>query len=955
LEIGGLEMDIGEKEVVEMGKARRSNLWGGITIVLIACYLGAAAQGKYGGGTGTPEDPYQIWDANHMQAIGADANDWDKHFRLMADIDLAKYTGTQFNTIGRWTDEDDPRNKAFTGCFDGYNHKIYNFSWSSPSDEKSIGLFAWVGSHGQIKELGQENTDVRVISGRYVGGLVGRNEGAIANCYSRGSVSGNDCVGGLVGWNEFGTITNCYSTGSVSGDSGVGGLVGFHCRSQISDCYSRCNVTGTRGTGGLVGENGWNSYGAIIECYSTGCVLGGEVAGGIAGYSNGTITYCYSTGRVSGETRVGGLVGDNRRGVITNCHSEGNITGNDNVGGLVGFGGVVVNSFWDVDTSGQLTSAGGAGKTTTEMQMASTYLAWNGCGEIIWTLDKGKDYPRLAWEGYPAEPLPSQQLSDFLEGSGRETDPYLISTAEELNLIGLFVCEWDKQYRLVADINLANYISTSFNIIGTHETNFTGVFDGKEHRIWNFAWASDNIDYIGIFGYVGSEGQIRNLGMENTLIEIGAGDMVGGLAGLNQGQIMNCYSTGSVSVEESDWGYIGGLVGNNGGTIRSCYSTSTVSGDYIVGGLVGANEFGEPNISHCYTRGTVTGSAYVGGLVGSAFFGTVTACCSESTVSGDRNVGCLAGYNWYGMITACYSTGSASGETDIGGLIGYNERGWTFDCYSSASVLGVKFVGGLAGNNDSMIANSYSTGHVLGSRYIGGLVGCNDGNVRDSFWDIETSGRTTSDGGTGETTANMHKRITFTDAGWDFLGERLNGIEDIWFIPQEDYPHLWWEGMEVSMKLTPRTLNCRSKGNWVRARLTLPEGFTVADVDTDRPAVLHSFGFESGPLHVFVNENELVEIEAAFDREAVCSLAGDWPEALTVAGFLADGNIFLGTSTVRMIAPGMKEIEELALYWLNADCDQPDWCDGIDLSRDSVVNLLDYALLLNSQVEFIRE
>jgi len=161
--------------------------------------------------------------------------------------------------------------------------------------------------------------------------------------------------------------------------------------------------------------------------------------------------------------------------------------------------------------------------------------------------------------------------------------------------------------------------------------------------------------------------------------------------------------------------------------------------------------------------------------------------------------------------------------------------------------------------------------------------------------------------------------------------------------------------MQVPTKLTPRTLNCRSKGSWVKAHLTLPEGFAVADIDSNRPAVLHSFGFESAPLYVFVNENELVEIEAAFEREVVCSLAGDWPEALTVAGFLAYGNIFLGTSTVRMITPGLKDIGELALHWLNADCVQPDFCNRIDMNRDSLVKLLDYALLLNSQVEFVSE
>jgi len=278
------------------------------------------------------------------------------------------------------------------------------------------------------------------------------------------------------------------------------------------------------------------------------------------------------------------------------------------------------------------------------------------------------------------------------------------------------------------------------------------------------------------------------------------------------------------------------------------------------------------------------------------------------------------------------------------------------------AVDGNNIIGGLVGHNEGTISNCYATGPVTGDVNVGALVGYDDGGSYVScFWDSDVNpdangiGNATDPNVIGKPTDEMQTESTFTDAGWDFVGETVNGIEDIWFIPQQDYPHLWWEGMHVLMKLTPRTLNCRSYGNWVKAHLTLPQGFTVEDVDSNRPAVLHSFGFESAPLYVSVNENELVEIEAAFEREVVCFLAGDWPEALTVAGFLADGNIFLGTSTVRMIAPGMKEIEELALYWLNADCVQPDFCDGIDLNKDSMVNLLDYALLLNSQVEFIRE
>ena len=147
-------------------------------------------------------------------------------------------------------------------------------------------------------------------------------------------------------------------------------------------------------------------------------------------------------------------------------------------------------------------------------------------------------------------------------------------------------------------------------------------------------------------------------------------------------------------------------------------------------------------------------------------------------------------------------------------------------------------VGGLIGRSGGIVTGCYSTGSVSSegsSWYLGGLCGSNWSTIANCFWDIDTSGMTTSSGGTGLPTAQMQMQATFTDAGWDFVGETTNGIEDIWFIPQQDYSHLWWEGMKVSMKLTPRTLNRRSRGNWVKAHFTLPDGCTVTDVDPNRP------------------------------------------------------------------------------------------------------------------------
>jgi hypothetical protein len=100
------------------------------------------------------------------------------------------------------------------------------------------------------------------------------------------------------------------------------------------------------------------------------------------------------------------------------------------------------------------------------------------------------------------------------------------------------------------------------------------------------------------------------------------------------------------------------------------------------------------------------------------------------------------------------------------------------------------------GESDGRLTQCYSTGKVSGSgERIGGLVGFDyNQSANACFWDTQTSGQTTSAGGTGKTTAEMQTAKTFTDAGWDFVGETANGSEDLWWINEgKDYPRLWWE------------------------------------------------------------------------------------------------------------------------------------------------------------------
>ncbi len=422
--------------------------------------------------------------------------------------------------------------------------------------------------------------------------------------------------------------------------------------------------------------------------------------------------------------------------------------------------------------------------------------------------------------------LPAE--AEYGAGTGRPDDPYLIYTAEQMNEIGANRNDWDKHFKLMADIDLSVYTGRDFNIIGISDTNaFWGIFDGNHNKISRFT--STQRDYTGLFGYVkDSTAEIKNLGLIAPNIRAEGGSNVGSLVGyLEEGTIANCYASGgSVTGKES----VGGLVGySEGGEIRGCYATSRASGNEEVGGLVGHLR---GTIDNCYAKGTVSGGKYIGGLVGRNRSGTITNSMASGRVSGEerevgglvgnnsgsvvncfaggdvlggRTVGGLVGTNG-GTVTCSYSSGSVSSEGSAGGLVGSN-RNIVSDCYATGGVTGGYSVGGLVGGNTwpGKIICCYSIGAAGGTMYVGGLVGYNDeAIIKTSFWDTRTSGLNNMcgrerygigcDDACGKTTAGMQTKGTFFSAGWDFVVESVNGTEDIWSICEGlDYPQFVWQ------------------------------------------------------------------------------------------------------------------------------------------------------------------
>jgi hypothetical protein len=211
--------------------------------------LNAVAQRKYGGGSGTAEDPYQIATLADLIALGETPSDYDKHFVLTADIDLdpslpgrkvfdKAVVAPDVNDMNPWFD-----GTPFNGVFDGNGHTISHLTIVG---KDFVGLFGRLESRAEVRYLGVVNVNV---------------------------VGSSSSVAGLVGDNYYGTVTHCFSTGRVSGEGGVGGLVGR------------------------------NSVGTVGQCYSTGAVSGTFFVGGLAGLSGGDVTACFWDTQTSGQTK----------------------------------------------------------------------------------------------------------------------------------------------------------------------------------------------------------------------------------------------------------------------------------------------------------------------------------------------------------------------------------------------------------------------------------------------------------------------------------------------------------------------------------------------------------------------------------------------------------------------------------------------------------------------------
>lgn len=680
---------------------------------------------------------------------------------VVKDVNIYSGTFTGTTTAG-----------AVAGVNNGRIEGIVTFGNTVTSNGNAGGIVG-INSSGEFKddandgELTNGIYDVEstgsVIAGSssaVAGGLVGINDGGLANSFSDSAVTvatgvkldkDTTALGGVVGINNGNVqyvdslgVTN----GGATGSSNIGGIIGTNNGNMYSG-YNESIVSGNDNVGGIIGENDGGINYTLEE-------------DGTVTWSKGTVENVVNATGVTGTgNNVGGLLGTNI-GSVENGRNNGAITGNDYVGGLVGING--------------------ENSTLTNLvnDSSAEILGVNYVGGIA---------------GSNSGVITADRNNDNLINRGSITGYQYVGGVAGLNTGTITNTNNDVELNVnTAAGNEAKYFGGVVGQNGTDGTDGTNVNDGVIENATNSnTITAPDASYVGgIVGWNTSQGKLVGMGNSNEGTVIG-GSYVGGVIGKNDAAIG---SKDSAQVGITNEGIViatkggaGGLIGENNAAITNTamINRGEVHGNNSndgsgTGGLIGTNnENGDITYSSLINEatGTVTGTNNVGGLIGVnkaditggrdtvededagmyinkiynngvinvGTYGDIDNDGDyEFTAGTGQNIGGLIGDN-QGSLTAGYNTGAinASGSTNVGGIAGSNS-GKIDQVFNTVmvkpedknngqaeAITGGTNVGGLVGYNEANgeITNAYNTSNVVATNQdgiVGNLVGTNSGS-----------------------------------------------------------------------------------------------------------------------------------------------------------------------------------------------------------------------------------
>lgn len=574
-------------------------------------------------------------------------------------------------------------------------------------------------------------------SSAVAGGLVGRNDGGLANSFSDSAVTVDTNV-----------------TGGTS--AGLGGVVGINNGNvQYVDSLGVTNggATGSSNIGGIIGTNNGNMYSG----YNESIVSGKDNVGGIIGTNavGKKVENVVNATGVEGTNNVGGLIGDNR-GNVTNGRNNGTITGNKNVGGMVGING-------ENSTLTNLVNDSSAA-ITGEQYVGG--IAGDNAGTITTGNEETDENVNLINRGT----ITGQQYVGGVAGSNSGT----ITNANndvELNVKDSTATGNDaaEYFGGIAGVNTGtiNKATNTADVNADGATYVGGIVGKNDGTLENMAGNSGNVtgkDYVG--GVAGQNNAVNNdplNGVEasNTGTVFATAGGAGGIFAVNNADITNSKLTNNGAVIGKGGNGTGGIFGVNTGNISTSSLINEVDGQVIgtnnVGGLIGKNTgniTGGRDDADSYYKYKIYNNGVIN--VGTYIYNNKNGEY-EFQVDTGSNIGGLIGNNAdetamggkKGSLTAGYNTGAinAADSENVGGIAGSN-NGKIDQVFNtimvadgaldlngktqSVAVTGGINVGGLVGNNQANgeITNAYNTSTVTATGVSGNLVGTNSGTVQ---------------------------------------------------------------------------------------------------------------------------------------------------------------------------------------------------------------------------------
>ncbi len=618
-----------------------------------------------------------------------------------------------------------------------------NFSKNETTGSTNDGVLT-----GGIYDVESTGSVIAGSSTAVAGGLVGTNDGGLANSFSDSAVTvatgvtldkDTTALGGVVGINN-GNVQYVDSLGVTNGgatnSSNIGGIIGINNGNMYSG-YNESIVSGANNVGGVIGENEgnyendkWNGGTVANVVNATGVTGTGNNVGGLLGTNIGSVENGRNNGTIAGNEYVGGLVGDNasKNSVLTNLvnDSSASITGVKYVGGIAGSNaGTITTGNEETDKTVNLINRG----TITGQQYVGG-VAGSNSGIIT----NANNDVELNVKDSTAD-------AEFFGGiAGENTKGGIIKNATN-----------------TADVNAdgATYVG--------------GIVGKNDGTLENMAGNSGNVtgeNYVGgVAGQNTNNKPLNGVEASNTGTVFATAGGAGGIFAVNNADITNSKLTNNGTVIGNSGNGTGGIFGVNSGDISESSLINEVDGQVIgtnnVGGLIGVNtgnieggrytvagEDAGMYINKIYNNGVINVGTYIYNNQNGEY---------EFKVDTGSNIGGLIGNNTTengktGSLTAGYNTGAinAAGSDNVGGIAGSNSG--TIDqvfntvmtpdnavkpdgSKQEASITGGTNVGGLVGDNQANgeITNAYNTSNVVTTNQdgiVGNLVGTNSGTVQ---------------------------------------------------------------------------------------------------------------------------------------------------------------------------------------------------------------------------------